>query len=221
VIEFKQVQKRYSNGYDALKRVSLYIPQGSITFLTGHSGAGKSTLLRLISISEIATRGQVLVDDEDLSKLRGDQIALHRRNIGCVFQDHKLLQDRTVEENVALPLVVAGMSDRDCSRRARAALDKVGLLNLSKRYPLSLSAGEQQRVGIARAVVARPRILLADEPTGNLDPDLANEIMQLFFLFNQHDVTVVIATHDYRHVNNPAAGLLALKRGQIVGDRNS
>lgn len=221
MIQFKQVLKRYENGYDALKHVSLVIPKGSITFLTGHSGAGKSTLLRLISLTEVATRGQVLVNNQDISKLRGDRIAYHRRKIGCVYQDHKLLIDRTVEENVALPLVVSGVGARECGRKSRAALDKVGLLKYAKRYPMSLSAGEQQRVGIARAVVARPEILLADEPTGNLDPKLADEIMKLFFLFNQHDVTVVIATHDHRHVNNPVAGLLALKQGKIVGDTYS
>ena len=221
MIEFKQVLKRYPSGYDALKHVSLFIPKGSITFLTGHSGAGKSTLLKLISLAEVSTRGQVLVDERDISKFRGNQIARHRRTLGCVFQDHKLLYDRSVEDNVALPLVVAGINDRDSMRRVRAALDKVGLLKYAKRSPVSLSAGEQQRVGIARAVVGRPDILLADEPTGNLDPDLADEIMKLFFLFNQHDVTVVIATHDYRHLNNPAAGLLALDKGKIVRDSYS
>ncbi len=218
MIQFMQVFKRYANGFVALKHVSLDIPRGSITFLTGHSGAGKSTLLKLISLSEIPTRGQVLVHGEDISKLRGNKIARHRRNIGCVFQDHQLLVDRTVEDNVALPLIVAGASNRECKRRARAALDKVGLLGLTKRRPLTLSAGEQQRVGIARAVVGRPDILLADEPTGNLDPDLADEIMKLFFLFNQYNVTVLIATHDYRHIDNQQAGLLALDNGQIVQD---
>lgn len=218
MIQFVQVCKRYSNGFDALKHLSLDIPRGSITFLTGHSGAGKSTLLKLISLSEIPTRGQVMVNDEDISLFRGNKIARHRRNIGCVFQNHQLLLDRTVEDNVALPLIVAGVSDRECKRRARAALDKVGLLKLTKRLSLTLSAGEQQRVGIARAVVGRPDILLADEPTGNLDPDLADEVMKLFFLFNQHNVTVIIATHDYRHLNNPQAGLLALDNGQVVRD---
>lgn len=221
MIEFKQVLKRYPGGLDALKHVSVFIPRGSITFLTGHSGAGKSTMLRLVTLSEVATRGQVFVNDEDISLFRKDRIALHRRTIGSVFQDHKLLPDRTVEENVALPLIVSGMENRDCARRARAALDKVGLLKLCRRFPQTLSAGEQQRVGIARAVVGRPDILLADEPTGNLDPELADEIMRLFFLFNQHDVTVIIATHDYRHLNNPAAGLLALENGQVRRDSYS
>ena len=159
MIYFHQVIKRYANGYDALRHVSLDIPKGSITFLTGHSGAGKSTLLKLISLRDTPTRGQVKVNDQDISKLRRNKIATYRRNIGCVFQDHKLLNDRTVEDNVALPLMVAGFADRDCKRRARAALDKVGLLKFTKRYPHTMSAGEQQRVGIARAVVGKPATL--------------------------------------------------------------
>lgn len=221
MIEFSQVSKRYPNGFDALRHVSLVIPRGSITFLTGHSGAGKSTLLKLISLSEIATRGRVLFNQQDVSKLRGNKIAKHRRNIGCVFQDHKLLFDHTVEDNVALPLIVAGVSYSECKSRARAALDKVGLLKLSKRFPITLSAGEQQRVGIARAVVGRPEVILADEPTGNLDPELADEVMKLFFLFSQHDVTVIIATHDYRHLDNDQIGFLGLENGHIVKDSYS
>ena len=221
MIEFRNVLKRYDSGYDALKHVSLTIPAGSFTFLTGHSGAGKSTLLRLISLAERPTRGQVLVNGEDISGFRGNRVAAHRRSIGCVFQDHKLLEDRSVEDNVALPLVVAGYTRRDCERRSRAALDKVGLARFGQRMPLTLSAGEQQRVGIARAIVSRPNILLADEPTGNLDPDLADEIMALFFLLRQLDVTVVIATHDYRHLDHPDAGLLALQQGRITRDSYS
>jgi cell division transport system ATP-binding protein len=221
MIHFSQVFKRYANGFDALKHISLVIPTGSITFLTGHSGAGKSTLLKLISLTELATRGQVVVNNQDLSKLRGNSIARHRRNIGYVFQDHKLLMDRNVEDNVALPLIVAGTAVREYKRRTSAALDKVGLLNLSKRMPITLSAGEQQRVGIARAVVGRPDFLLADEPTGNLDPALADEIMNLFFLFSQYNVTVIIATHDYRHLDKQGAGLLALEKGHIVRDSYS
>ena len=218
MIDFRNVVKKYQGGTDALRHVSFHIPKGSITFLTGHSGAGKSTLLKLISLSETATRGQVLLEGEDLSKLRGDKISAHRRKLGCVFQDHQLLMDRSVIDNVAMPLVVSGTNTRECQSRARAALDKVGLLKYADRLPISLSAGEKQRVGIARAVAAKPAIILADEPTGNLDPGLADEIMALFFLFNQLDTTVVIATHDYRHLNNPAAGLLALENGRVVRD---
>lgn len=218
MIRFYRVLKRYANGYDALRSISLAIPRGAITFITGHSGAGKSTLLKLIARTEVRTRGQVLVDDQDIAQLHGDQIAHYRRTVGCVFQNHRLLHDRTVLDNVALPLIVAGQSARDCQRRARAALDRVGLLPHANKRPLMLSAGEQQRVGIARAVVARPKILLADEPTGNLDPQLADEIMQLLFLFAQLDVTVLIATHDHRHLQQPAAGLLVLHEGRVKQD---
>ena len=216
MIRFSQVSKRYPNGHDALKNISFFLPRGSFTFLTGHSGAGKSTLLKLITLAEVASRGQVLVADKNLSKLSGNRIAAHRRTIGSVFQDHKLLADRTVEDNVALPLVVAGTDHRETRRRVRAALDKVGLLKKAKRFPVTLSGGEQQRVGIARAVVGRPSILLADEPTGNLDPDLADEIMQLFLQFNQVDITVLVATHDYRHLQRFDCGVLALADGMMV-----
>ncbi len=161
-----------------------------------------------------------MVNDLDLAKLRGNKIARHRRSVGFVFQDHKLLPDRTVQDNVALPLIVAGVSDREYKSRARAALDKVALLDKANRYPVSLSSGEQQRVGIARAVVGRPEILLADEPTGNLDPELANEIMKLFFMFNQLDVTVLIATHDTRHLADDRAGVVELSDGQIISSRH-
>lgn len=216
MIRFSQVSKRYPSGHEALSHVSFTLAKGSFTFLTGHSGAGKSTLLKLISLSELATRGQVLVADKNLSRLKGNRIAAYRRTIGTVFQDHKLLHDRTVEDNVSLPLVVAGTDRGETQRRVRAALDKVGLLNKAKRYPITLSGGEQQRVGIARAVVGRPQILLADEPTGNLDPALADEIMQLFLQFNQVDITVLIATHDYRHLERIRCGILALSEGRLV-----
>jgi len=219
VIRFSQVSKRYPNGYEALSHVSFELDKGSFTFLTGHSGAGKSTLLKLVSLTELATRGQVIVGDKNLSKLKGNRIAAYRRTIGTVLQDHKLLHDRTVEDNVALPLVVAGAEHGETQRRVRAALDKVGLLNKAKRYPITLSGGEQQRVGIARAVVGRPQVLLADEPTGNLDPTLADEIMQLFLQFNQVDITVLVATHDYRHLEKIQSGVLALSEGKLVSGR--
>lgn len=221
MIVFQNVQKRYPNGSDALKYVSLNIPRGSITFLAGHSGAGKSSLLKLIALSEIATRGQVLVNNVSLSSLRGRRISGYRRTIGCVYQDHRLLLDRSVEDNVALPLIVAGLPDRECRGRVRAALDKVGLNRHAKKFPEALSSGEQQRVGIARAVVGRPAVILADEPTGNLDPDLADEIMKLFFLLQQLDTTVVVATHNHRYLESPGAGLLVLKAGQIIRDSYS
>ena len=213
---------RYPNGFEALKNVSFHLPAGSMTFLTGHSGAGKSTLLKLITRTEVATSGQVLVDERNLSRLRHGQIARYRRGIGSVFQEHKLLYDRTIEDNVALPLMVAGTRRAEIGRRVRAALDKVGLLSKARSYPIMLSGGEQQRVGIARAVVGRPRILLADEPTGNLDPELSDEIMKLFFLFTQVDVTVLIATHDSRHLEaNTRAGILALENGRLIRDNRS
>lgn len=216
MIRFSQVFKRYPNGFEALNNVSFHLPAGSMTFLTGHSGAGKSTLLKLITRTEVATRGQVLVGERNLSRIRRGQIARHRRTIGSVFQEHKLLHDRTVEDNVALPLVVAGMGHFETSRRVRAALDKVGLLSKAKSYPIMLSGGEQQRIGIARAVVGRPQILLADEPTGNLDTELGDEIMKLFFLFNQVDVTVLIATHDHRHLKTGRGGVLTLEYGRLM-----
>ncbi len=216
MIRFSQVWKRYPNGHEALKNVSFELPRGSFTFLTGHSGAGKSTLLKLVTLVEVASRGQVLVEGRNLARLRGNRIATHRQTIGSVFQDHKLLADRTVEDNVALPLVVAGYEHREIRRRVRAALDKVGLLSRARVNPITLSGGEQQRVGIARAVVGRPKILLADEPTGNLDPALADEIMDLFLQFNQVDITVLIATHDLRHLERIRSQVLALEQGQLV-----
>lgn len=219
MIRFSQVSKRYPGGQEALSDVSFSLEKGSFNFLIGHSGAGKSTLLKLIILTEVCTRGQVLIEERNLSKLRGDKIAAHRRSIGSVFQDHKLLSDRTVEDNVALPLIVSGVDHRETSRRVRAALDKVGLLKKARSFPVTLSGGEQQRVGIARAVVGRPRILLADEPTGNLDPALSDEIMQLFMQFNQIDITVLIATHDYRHLEKTPCGVLALDNGKLIADQ--
>ncbi len=221
MILFRNVGKKYRNGLAALKGLSLYIPEGSITFITGHSGAGKTTMLRLIALNEVATSGQVFVNDQDLAKLRGRRVSRYRRNVGFVFQEHKLLADRTVESNVALPLVVAGVPEHKCRRRVRAALDLVSLEHLAESYPGMLSVGEKQRVGIARAMVARPGLILADEPTGNLDPGLADEVMGIFFRLQEHETTVVIATHDYRHLSNPAAGCLMLDHGQLVEDESS
>lgn len=218
MIVFSEVRKKYSNGLVALNNVSLSIPAGSITFVTGRSGAGKSTLLKLIALSEIATSGQIYVNNQDIAKLRGRRISQYRRSIGFVYQEHKLLSDQTIERNIALPLVVAGMPEHKCQKRARAALEIVGLGHLATSYPEMLSVGEQQRVGIARAMVARPDVILADEPTGNLDPDLADEVMRLFFMLQELETTVVIATHDLRHVNKPAAGRLVLEHGELIKD---
>lgn len=216
MIRFSQVTKRYPNGHEALKQVSLFIERQEMVFLIGHSGAGKSTLLKLITHVEQSTRGQLIVNERNLTRLPRRQVPYLRREIGVVFQDHKLLHDRTVFDNVALPLVVAGVGHRDTSRRVRAALDKVGLLGKERLFPITLSGGEQQRVGIARAVVNRPPILLADEPTGNLDAELSDEIMDLFGQFNQYGVTVLVATHDRRHIARLGKRVMELSDGSLV-----
>lgn len=218
MISFIQACKRYPGGHDALLNVSFEMQQGEMAFLTGHSGAGKSTLLKLIALIERTSRGQVLVNGQNTSKLTRRRIPYFRRNIGIIFQDHQLLFDRTVYDNVALPLIISGFPDREVGRRVRAALDKVGLLNKEKSYPITLSGGEQQRVGIARAVVNKPPLLLADEPTGNLDPELSWEIMQTFYQFSQVGVTVLIASHDLDMIKRMGHRILALKNGQLVAD---
>jgi len=189
---------------------------GSMAFLTGHSGAGKSTLLKLIALLERTTRGQLFLDGENLSRAPKRRIPMVRRKIGMIFQNHRLLFDRTVFDNVALPLVIAGYRHQDIGRRVRAALDKVGLLGHERAFPITLSGGEQQRVGIARAVVNKPKLLLADEPTGNLDPDLSRDIMQLFEQFNQVGVTVLIASHDLDLISRMPYPQLHLEHGQLL-----
>ncbi len=215
MIQFDGVHKRYPGGHDALQGASFRIDRGELVFLTGHSGAGKSTLLKLIALIERATQGQVVVDGENLTRMRRARIPYLRRRLGIIFQDHHLLYDRTVFDNVALPLVVSGVPHAEIGRRVRAALDKVGLLGKERLYPITLSGGEQQRVGIARAVVHKPVLLIADEPTGNLDPDLAREIMQLFLLFNQVGVTVLIATHALDLVRALGRRVLHLDHGRL------
>ncbi len=221
MIRFTNVSKQYDDGLEALSFVSFDIPKGSMTFLTGHSGAGKSTLLKLITLGIKATRGEVVVDEQNLSKIPPRKMPLHRRKIGTVFQDHKLLYDRSVLENVALPLIVAGVPDQEIKPRVRAALDKVGLRNKINAHPLTLSGGQQQRVGIARSVVTKPTILLADEPTGNLDPKMSDEIMNLFYDFHHHGTTVLVATHDMRYLQDPNADLIELQDGKIIKDRRT
>lgn len=218
MIEFNGVSKRYPNGYEALTRVSLQVNEGEMVFLTGHSGAGKSTLMKLIMLIERPSQGQVLIGGRNLSRLRSSQIPFHRRQVGVVFQNHQLLFDRSVFDNVALPLQIAGVHPRDIGRRVRAALDKVGLLERERVNPITLSGGEQQRVGIARAVVNKPPVLLADEPTGNLDPNLSSDIMQLFREFNQVGVTVLIASHDWSLIRSMGARVLTLEQGQLTHD---
>ena len=218
MILFDNVAKRYATGQEGLSDTSFFIDAGKMAFLTGHSGAGKSTLLRLIGCLERPTRGQVWVNDRNLNKLSNSQIPYHRRDVGMIFQDHRLLHDRTVFDNVALPLVVAGASPNEIKRRVSAALDKVGLLHKERSMPLTLSGGEQQRVGIARAVVSKPKVLLADEPTGNLDPELSKEIMELFMEFNRVGVTLLVATHDIALILSMSQRIIKLDKGRIVAD---
>ena len=216
MIRFDNVYKRYLSGHDALSGVNFHLRAGEMAFLTGHSGAGKSTLLKLISVIERSTRGNVVVGGQNLNKLPRRRIPGFRRKIGVIFQNHQLLNDRTVFDNVALPLIISGLRHQEISRRVRAALDKVGLLTKEKLYPIILSGGEQQRVGIARAVVNKPPLLLADEPTGNLDPELSREIMSLFQQFNQVGVSVLIATHDIALISRLNHRIVRIQQGRIV-----
>lgn len=218
MIRFVNASKRYSSGFDALQNVNFHMAPGEMAFLTGHSGAGKSSLLKLVALLERSSRGQVIVNNQNLNKVPRRRIPFFRRNIGIIFQDHQLLFDRTVYDNVALPLIIAGFSHRDIGKRVRAALDKVGLLGKEKKYPITLSGGEQQRVGIARAVVNKPPLILADEPTGNLDPELSAEIMSLFQDFSQVGVTVLVATHDIALISKLPHRLLTLKDGKLIND---
>jgi len=217
LIRFEHVTKRYDGGRDALRNVSLEIPKGELVFLTGPSGAGKSTFLKMLACIERPTRGQVFVNGANIGSLPEKHIHRYRRQIGLVFQDNKLLQDKSTFDNVALPLVIAGMPERDIGRRVRAALDQVGLLKKEKSPPRNLSLGEQQRVGIARAVVSRPGLLIADEPTGNLDPELSLDIMNLFRRFNDIGVTMVIATHDVNLLDQLGGKRLILTNGEVNG----
>ena len=218
VIRFEQVYKRYPGGRDALRELSFRIAEGEMVFLTGHSGAGKSTLLKLIACIERPTRGQVLIGGRNTGGIRRRQVPAFRRRIGMVFQDHKLLADRTVFDNVGLPLVIAGAGTRETGRRVRAALDQVGLLGKEGLPPVMLSTGEQQRVGIARAIAARPPLLIADEPTGNLDPDLSLEIMYLFARLNRVGTTVLVASHDLALLERMGHRRIALGDGRLTED---
>lgn len=218
MIVFDRVHKRYPNGREALSDVTVEIATGEMVFLTGHSGAGKSTVLKLIALIDRPSRGQVIVNNQNTTGVKRRRIPAFRRQIGVVFQDHKLLHDRPVFDNVALPLVIAGTPRREIDKRVRAALDQVGLLGREMNAPLELSTGEQQRVGIARAVVSKPPVLIADEPTGNLDPDLALEVMRLFRRFNDVGVTVVVATHDVHLVAQFGMRRIALDHGRLIGD---
>jgi len=218
MIKFERVSKLYPGGSRALADVSFTIERGSMVFLTGHSGAGKSTLLRLVMMLERASRGQVIVNDRNLSQSPDRLAPIVRRNTGMIFQDHKLLKDKTVADNVALPLMIAGLKYADIRKRVRAALDKVGLLDKEKAWPLTLSGGEQQRVGIARAIVSMPPLLLADEPTGNLDPILSRELFGLFEQISEQGATVLIASHDLDLIRRMGKRVLVLSAGRLADD---
>ena len=218
MIRFERVSKIYPGGGRALADVSFNIERGSMVFLTGHSGAGKSTLLRLVMMLERATRGQVIVNDRNLTQAPDRVAPVVRQHTGMIFQDHKLLKDKTVADNVALPLLIAGLKYGDIRKRVRAALDKVGLLDKEKAWPLTLSGGEQQRVGIARAIVAMPPLLLADEPTGNLDPNLSRELFSVFREVSEQGVTVLIASHDLELVRQMRKRVLVLSNGRLADD---
>ena len=216
MISFSQVTKRYPGGYEALRNVSITIQSGEMAFVTGHSGAGKSTLLKLMAAIERPTSGTVIVNGQNVGTLGESALPFLRRNFGLIFQDHKLLFDRNAYDNVVLPLSINGYERREAGRRVRAALDKVGLLGKERVNPVALSGGEQQRLAIARAIVHRPAILLADEPTGNLDAAYASELGDLFKSFHQVGVTVVIATHDQPFAARLNPRVIALDHGELV-----
>lgn len=216
MIQVSHVSKRYPGGYEALRDVSFAVDAGEMVFITGHSGAGKSTLLKLVTAIERPTSGSIVINGQNVSSMKSGMVPFFRRNFGLIFQDHKLLFDRSVFENVALPLAITGFPRSEIAKRSRAALDKVGLLGREKARPITLSGGEQQRLCIARAIVNRPAILLADEPTGNLDAAYAEEIIGMFKSFNQVGVTVVIATHDEALIARLGPRIVHLDHGRIA-----
>ena len=218
VLRFDNVSKQYPGGHAALTDVSFAVEPGEMLFVTGHSGAGKSTLLKLIQLAERPSRGTVLFDEKNLAKERGGKVALHRRAVGVVYQNHQLLMDRSVGENVSLPLILRGMKRGEIGKRVRSMLDKLGLAAREKALPSQLSGGEQQRVGIARALVAEPTLLVADEPTGNLDPTLSAEIMALFAALPQQGTRVLVASHDLGLIKRMRKRVLVLDQGKLADD---
>ncbi len=218
ILRFDNVSKRYAGGQDALSEVSFEVQPGEMLFVTGHSGAGKSTLLKLIQLAERPSRGAVLFDDRNLLKVRGRTVAMHRRDVAVVYQNHLLLTDRSVYENVALPLILRGMRRGEIAKRVRSIVERMGLGGREKALPTQLSAGEQQRVGIARALVGEPRLLVADEPTGNLDPSLSAEIMELFASLPERGTSVLVASHDLGLVKRMKKRVLVLDHGKLADD---
>lgn len=218
ILRFDNVSKRYAGGQDALSEVSFEVQPGEMLFVTGHSGAGKSTLLKLIQLAERPSRGAVLFDDKNLLKVRGRKVAMHRREVAVVYQNHLLLTDRSVYENVALPLILRGMRRAEIGKRVRSIVERMGLGGREKALPTQLSAGEQQRIGIARALVGEPRLLVADEPTGNLDPTLSAEIMELFASLPERGTSVLVASHDLGLVKRMKKRVLVLDHGKLADD---
>jgi cell division transport system ATP-binding protein len=218
VLRFDNVSKQYPGGHAALEDVSFEVAEGEMLFVTGHSGAGKSTLLKLIHLSERPSRGAVIFGERNLLKVRGGKVPLHRREIGAVYQDHRLLMDRSIAENVALPLILRGTRRSEIGKRVRSALERIGLAHREQALPSQLSAGEQQRVGIARAIVGEPSLLVADEPTGNLDPTLAAEIMQLFAELPARGTSVLVVSHDLALLKQMRKRVLILDHGRLVDD---
>ena len=216
MIRLQNISKRYPESGEVLSQINLDLEDGQMCFLTGPSGSGKSSLLKIIALIEPPTRGKLYFNERNITHINKRSISSFRKKMGLVFQDHRLLNDRNVYENIALPLRINGFTQQEIPRRVRAALDKVGLLNKEKAVPISLSGGEQQRVGIARAIVHKPKILLADEPTGNLDPDLSEDIMKLFLEFNQVGVTVLIASHDVSLITSFHKNILQLNNGRLI-----
>ena len=216
MIQIENVVKRFPSGQEGLRGLTLSVEHGEMVFVTGHSGAGKSTLLKLIALIERPTSGQVIVDGTNTRRVSRRKIPAYRRELGMVFQDHKLLYDRSVFENVALPLTISGIGHKEAGRKVRAALDQVSLLEKEKQNPATLSSGEQQRVGIARAIVTRPKLVIADEPTGNLDPDLSIEVMRIFRRFNEVGVTLLIASHDITLIDQLGCRRIPLENGRVA-----
>ena len=218
VLRFESVSKQYPGGHPALVDVSFQVEEGEMLFVTGHSGAGKSTLLKQIHLSERPSRGAVVFNDHNLLRVRGGKVALHRRQVGVVYQDHRLLTDRSIGENVALPLILRGTRRAEIGKRVRSVLERMGLAHREKALPTQLSAGEQQRVGIARAIVSEPRLLVADEPTGNLDPTLSAEIMELFAGLPERGTSVLVVSHDLPLLKRMRKRVLILDHGRLVDD---